>query len=78
MSQVTGTLPFIGGLHLGAGASGPCGIFFGAVDPSTVNDPAADRVNVSNASPGSLFLRTDTGALYVKSAAGAWTQVTIP
>ncbi len=80
MSQIVGTPNLgYGGLHLGAGSSGPVAIFFGAADPSTINDTSLDRVTVTNASPGSIFLRTDTGGHYVKSSAGGvWQAITIP
>jgi hypothetical protein len=78
MSQIVGTPNLnYGGIHLGQG-SGPCAIFFGALDPTATTDTSLDRVTLTNASPGSLFLRTDTGALYVKSASNVWQQVTVP
>ena len=63
------------GLHLGAGANGPLANFYGASDPAGIVDDALGRVTVSNASPGWLFLRTDTGALYKKNSAGAWASI---
>ena len=76
MSQVVGD-PNKGyaGLHLGAGASGPLAIFYGQGDPAAIVDGAPGRITVVNASPGSLFLRTDTGALYKKNSAGAWASI---
>jgi uncharacterized protein YdbL (DUF1318 family) len=56
------------------GAPGPVGttalvyIFRHTGDPATSTD-----VNVAQASAASLYLRIDTGQLYVKATDGSWT-----
>jgi hypothetical protein len=53
-------------------------ILRGAYDPNVVpNLPASSTV--STVALASLFLRTDTGAVYVKTAQpNTWTAITVP
>ena len=64
----------VGGINLGVveggtpGVSAQTYIFRHVGDPATNADPA-----VAQASPASLYLRTDTAQLYVKNLDGGWT-----
>ncbi len=56
-------------LGITKGATQPTGVFCGAYDPANATDD-----NILGASAGSLFLRVDTGDLYVKATSGSWTK----
>ncbi len=62
----------IAGISLGApgpvGTTAPVYIFRHVGDPANATDP-----NVAQASAASLYLRIDTGQLYVKGTDGTWT-----
>ena len=59
MPQVVNGIQLVGGVY----------IFVNAGAPAQSPDPL-----VASANPASLYLRTDTGVLYVKATDGTWTQ----